>query len=62
MVVLAFIEIIFYSWNERILVFEYRAVDVGGSMVIHTFGAFFGLGVAKILPVPTKEGLKNAKV
>lgn len=40
------IEIVFYSLNEAIGVTQYAAVDIGGSMFIHTFGAYFGLAAA----------------
>ena len=28
--------------NEKIAFNDFSAVDVGGSMVVHTFGAYFG--------------------
>lgn len=43
------IELIFYSINESIGVIKYMAVDMGGSMYVHTFGAYFGLSVSYIL-------------
>lgn len=47
--VIAFCEIIFYSANEAINIYVYEAADVGGSMIIHTFGAYFGLACSTIL-------------
>jgi len=44
--ILIFFEIIFYALNEAIAVKLYHAVDMGGSMIIHTFGAFFGLAAS----------------
>lgn len=44
--VMATIEIFFYSLNESILVEIFHVNDIGGSMIIHTFGAYFGLSVA----------------
>lgn len=41
--VLATLEIFFYTLNEALCVKYFRAVDMGGSMYIHTFGAFFGV-------------------
>ena len=41
--VLITFEIIFYALNEAIGVEVFGAVDMGGSMYIHTFGAYFGL-------------------
>ena len=35
---LATLEIIFYALNETICVLEFKAVDMGGSMYVHTFG------------------------
>lgn len=48
-------EVIFYSINETIGVKESQAVDMGGSMYVHTFGAFFGLAVSFMLGVPTEK-------
>jgi ammonium transporter Rh len=44
--VMATIEIFVYCLNEAILTGIYRVNDNGGSMIIHTFGAYFGLSVA----------------
>lgn len=49
MFILAIIEVFFFSLNEIILYTSIMVTDVGGSMVIHTFGAFFGLSVSLIL-------------
>eukprot|EP00756_Hemistasia_phaeocysticola_P028798 Hpha_TRINITY_DN16193_c2_g4::TRINITY_DN16193_c2_g4_i1::g.3715::m.3715/K06580/SLC42A, RHAG, RHBG, RHCG, CD241; ammonium transporter Rh len=57
MLVLAMLEIIFYSINESIGVIEYKAVDVGGSMFVHAFGGFFGVGAALVL----SRGHKNKR-
>ena len=43
------IELCFYALNESLGVIEYQAVDMGGSMYVHAFGAYFGLGVSKAL-------------
>jgi ammonium transporter Rh len=42
---MATFEIFFYCCNEAILMEIFQVADIGGSMVIHTFGAFFGLSV-----------------
>ena len=42
MFVLATLEIIFYGLNESICAGKMGAVDMGGSMYVHTFGAYFG--------------------
>lgn len=43
---MATFEVFFYCLNEAILIDIFQVFDIGGSMVIHTFGAFFGLSVA----------------
>jgi ammonium transporter Rh len=43
---MATIEVFFYSLNAEILLVIFKVFDIGGSMVIHIFGAFFGLSVA----------------
>lgn len=43
---MAFFETIFYSINLWLGSKIYCAADIGGSMVIHTFGAYFGLAVS----------------
>ena len=40
---IATLEGIFWGLNEAICVHEYKANDMGGSMYVHTFGAYFGL-------------------
>jgi ammonium transporter Rh len=49
MFAVAFFEIIFYSLNDAVNIYVYQAADVGGSMLIHTFGAYFGLACSFIL-------------
>ena len=43
---MATIELIFYSLNNVIGYNLLQAIDIGGSIYIHTFGAYFGLAVA----------------
>jgi ammonium transporter Rh len=43
--VMTTIEVFFYCLNEAILIEIFKVFDIGGSMVIHMFGAFFGLSV-----------------
>lgn len=52
--VLAIIEVFFYAFNERILYYSIMITDLGGSMVIHTFGAFFGLACSFALSMKKK--------
>jgi ammonium transporter Rh len=42
--IVATLEIIFYGLNETIGAGMIKAVDMGGSMYVHTFGAYFGIG------------------
>ena len=44
--VMATFEVFFYCMNESILYNILGIYDIGGSIVIHAFGAFFGLSVA----------------
>lgn len=48
LIIMALIEVVAYQANE-LFVFQFlKATDVGDSMVVHTFGAYFGLTVAWI--------------
>ena len=49
LIIITFFELVFYSANEAINLNVYHAADVGGSMLIHTFGAYFGLAVSFVL-------------
>jgi ammonium transporter Rh len=49
LLVMAFFETIFFCINEAIAVHKYEVADIGGSMIIHTFGAYFGLAVSAVL-------------
>ena len=54
---LATFEIIFYTLNEAICVIFLQAVDMGGSMYVHTFGAYFGLAASYFFK--PKEAIKD---
>ena len=41
----AIVEAVMYSFNEEIGI-QLSVSDIGGSMIIHMFGAFFGLAVS----------------
>jgi len=47
-----FFELIFYAINEYIGAVLFEAVDMGGSMFVHTFGAYFGLAFSYYIGVP----------
>lgn len=60
MCILAIAESVFYALNKVFIVFGYfQAEDVGGTMTIHMFGAFFGLAAAKALGSQQKESISN---
>lgn len=55
-----FFELIFFALNETIGVVECLAVDMGGSMFVHTFGAYFGLAASLMLsPKRAKDHKDN---
>jgi ammonium transporter Rh len=54
---LATIEIVFYSINESIGAGLLKAVDMGGSMFVHTFGAYFGLAASYFFQ--NRKAIKN---
>lgn len=43
---LTFFEMIFYALNEAIGVIIFKATDMGGSMFVHSFGAYFGVAAS----------------
>lgn len=49
MLCMATMQVVFYCINEAILVTRFGVADLGGSMVIHTFGAYFGLACSLVL-------------
>uniref|UniRef100_A0A7S1CLR8 Ammonium transporter AmtB-like domain-containing protein n=1 Tax=Bicosoecida sp. CB-2014 TaxID=1486930 RepID=A0A7S1CLR8_9STRA len=46
LLIIAFLEIIFYSFNFYVGSLNVGATDSGGSMFVHTFGAYFGVALA----------------
>jgi ammonium transporter Rh len=48
LVLLGFLEIIFFAINENILL-QIGIMDVGGSIIVHVFGAYFGLAASAVL-------------
>ena len=52
---MGFLEIFFYSINNYIVTEILFVTDVGGSIVVHTFGCYFGLTVSYILGKPPNE-------
>lgn len=64
---LQFMVVIFFgclaaSVNEMIGSLDFKAVDMGGSMFVHTFGAYYGLGISYLAspyPQAIKDKYKN---
>ncbi|KFP74138.1 PREDICTED: ammonium transporter Rh type A [Acanthisitta chloris] len=56
MLILTILEITIFACNEHLVTEIFEATDVGASMTIHAFGAYFGLAVALVLYRP---GLNN---
>lgn len=52
LLVISFIEVVLYSVNRAIGTKFLHVMDAGSSIYVHTFGAFFGLGVSRILYTP----------
>jgi ammonium transporter Rh len=40
---IASIEVILYALNRAIILRMFKAEDIGGTMTIHVYGAFFGI-------------------
>ena len=62
--VLSILLITFYTLNETICVIYYKVTDMGGTMFVHTFGAYFGMGAtyffqAKSAITSAREGTTN---
>ncbi|KAL4630569.1 ammonium transporter Rh type A [Arapaima gigas] len=56
LLILTILEITIFAANEHLVAEILGASDIGASMTIHAFGAYFGLAVARMLYRP---GLKN---
>ncbi|XP_038606792.1 ammonium transporter Rh type A [Tachyglossus aculeatus] len=55
MLVMAIMEITVFASNEHLVAEKLQAQDTGASMIIHAFGAYFGLAVAIVLYRPNLE-------
>jgi ammonium transporter Rh len=55
---LTFWEMIFYGLNEAICV-NMNVTDAGGSILVHTFGAYFGLGASYFFQPKRASSSKN---
>merc|ERR1711871_665134 len=61
MMIITFFEIIFFSLNENINIKYFKTADVGGSVTVHMFGAYFGLACSMVLS-PTVEDAEDGTV
>ena len=60
LLIISLIEIVFYGVNKMIIEKLVHVQDIGGSMVIHTFGAYFGLAVSMIVSPKKARGHPKA--
>lgn len=58
-VLIGFVEIIFYSINRYVTILVLEAVDPGGAVTIHLFGAVFGLAASALISRPYKDALRR---
>uniref|UniRef100_A0A8C3LNE5 Rh family B glycoprotein (gene/pseudogene) n=1 Tax=Chrysolophus pictus TaxID=9089 RepID=A0A8C3LNE5_CHRPC len=59
MLLMALLEVPLFACNEYILRSHLGVSDSGGSLTIHTFGAYFGLTVSRVLHQPHKDKRKE---
>jgi ammonium transporter Rh len=50
-----------YTLNEAIVILVLGCRDVGGSMIIHAFGAFYGIGITWMLDYKFSKNNKNLR-
>jgi len=63
LLILLLLELVFYALNESIGVVVFEAVDMGGSMFVHTFGAYFGLAASfgmGYIPSPHSKRMESS--
>ncbi|XP_075937290.1 ammonium transporter Rh type B isoform X2 [Anarhichas minor] len=59
LLIMAIFEVTLFAVNEFVLLSALGAKDAGGSMTIHTFGAYFGLMVTRVLYRPNLNKSKH---
>ena len=59
---MALIEVVVQSANEFIGLHYLKAYDVGESIYVHVFGAYFGLAVSKVISFKSVESHKESSV
>lgn len=60
LVIMATFEVVLQNVNEFIGVHLLGASDIGGSIFVHVFGAYFGMAVAKVLNTKEVESSKES--
>jgi ammonium transporter Rh len=58
---LVWLEVMLQSLNEAILADILKVTDMGGSMVVHAFGAYYGLAACYFFQPTRATGSKNLK-
>ena len=56
LLLLAVFEVAFYSLNIALCTVHLKAIDVGGSMYVHSFGAYFGLAASRVMTSSSASG------
>ncbi|KAI4590426.1 hypothetical protein MJG53_001475 [Ovis ammon polii x Ovis aries] len=59
LLLMALLEVVLFGLNEFVLLSLLEVKDAGGSMTIHTFGAYFGLILSRVLYRPHLEKSKH---
>ncbi|XP_060937174.1 ammonium transporter Rh type B [Limanda limanda] len=59
LLIMAMFEVTLFAVNEYVVLTVLGAKDAGGSMTIHTFGAYFGLMVTRVLYRPNLDKSKH---
>ncbi|XP_072588628.1 ammonium transporter Rh type B isoform X1 [Vulpes vulpes] len=59
LLLMTLLEVVLFGINEFVLLNLLRVKDAGGSMTIHTFGAYFGLVLSRVLYRPQLEKSKH---
>ena len=63
LVVLVVLETVFYCANKRMMSGPRLGIaDVGGTIVIHMFGAYFGLTIALVLGAPASAKFEKSSI
>ncbi|XP_061259640.1 ammonium transporter Rh type B isoform X2 [Bos javanicus] len=59
LLLMALLEVVLFGLNEFVLLSLLEVKDAGGSMTVHTFGAYFGLILSRVLYRPQLEKSKH---